>query len=117
MKPTEFRRELDRKWTELDNEAMVQKNSTGALCELIKLYERLDGGDRILADEAITEWIQSTNARKRFDALALVDQFRIQAAIPQLEAAETKLQRRTDPEAPYELAKVKRILERLRNTV
>lgn len=113
MRLTEFRRELDRQWEALDREAMRHKNSPGALAELFNLYERLDAHERTMADQVISDWIQSTNGRKRFDALALVDRFRIQAATFRLARLETELQVRVDPEAPYELAKVRRILERL----
>ncbi len=116
MTPEECRRELNRRWAELDHGAMARKNSPGALFELMKLYERLDADERTMADQTITEWIQSPNVRKRFDALALVDRFRIQAAVPQLKALEMELEDRTDPEAPYELTKVRRILERLQSS-
>jgi len=114
MNPAEFRRELERRWAELDSEAMSRKDSSGALFEFMKLYERLNAQERRLADQAIAEWIQSTNVRKQFDALALVDRFRIQAAAHQIMVLEAQLESRTGPEARYELAKVRRILERLK---
>ena len=92
---------------------MARKNSQGALMELMDLYERFEAEERELADKVIAEWIRSDNKRKRFDALALVDPFGIRAAIGELRSEEVELVGRTDPEAPYELAKVRRILERL----
>jgi hypothetical protein len=109
----EFRRQFETWWAGTDAREVARKNSQGALLELMTFYEKLDGADRIMADQVLGEWVTSDNDRKRFDALAMVDQFRIRSAVPQLRALESAIAKRSGHEAPYELAKVRRILERL----
>jgi hypothetical protein len=113
MTLNEFRESLEAWWLETDAREVARKNSQGALLAFIDLYERLDSDERELADRIIAEWVASGNERKRFDALAMVDHFRIRAATAQLKTAEAELAERKDPEAPYELAKVRRILVRV----
>ena len=109
----EFREDLEAWWGETEAREVSRKNSHGALLAFMDLYERLDPNERELADQVIAEWVASENERKRFDALAMVDHFRIRAASAQLRRVEAELVARTDHEAPYELAKVRRILERV----
>jgi hypothetical protein len=96
--------------TETDAREVGRKNSQGALLEFMQLYESLEPDERFLADQVIADWIESENDRKRFDALAMVDRFRIRAAIGQLRRAEAELASSGDHTASYELAKVRRIL-------
>ena len=110
MTLTEFREQLEEWWAVTDEREMARKNSQGALLEFMRLYETLEADDRGLADHVIADWIGSENERKRFDALAMVDQFRIRATVPQLKRAEIELAASETPAAPYELAKVRRIL-------
>ena len=109
----ELRKNLEAWWSETDAQAVARKDSNGALLAFRELYERLGPEERGVADQVIAEWIASENERKRFDALAMVDHFRIHAATAQLRKAIAELLERTDHEAPYELARVRRILERV----
>lgn len=113
MTLSEFRENLEAWWAETDAREVARKNSHGALLAFMDLYERLNPDERGFADRVIAEWVASENERKRFDALAMVDRFRIRAATAQLRTAEAELAERKDHEAPYELAKVRRILERV----
>jgi hypothetical protein len=109
----EFREQLDDWWQQTDAREVAAKNSQGALLDLMVLYERLDPQEQGLADQVLGEWIASPNQRKRFDALAMVDHFRIRSAVASLRSHAQEVEKRTDHEAPYELAKIARILSRL----
>jgi hypothetical protein len=109
----EFRDQMNTWWTETDAREIARKNSQGALLDLIAHYEQLDARDRSFADRVLSEWIGSTNERKRFDALAMIDRFRIRSALAPLRLLASEIETRKDHEAPYELAKVRRILDRL----
>jgi hypothetical protein len=98
----EFRREMDEYWSRIDREFMEKKESHGAVMELMKLYRRLDPGEQSMAKQVIIEWLRSTESRKQFDALALVDEFRIVDALPTLRELETEAEARTDHEAAYD---------------
>jgi len=111
----EFREKLEAWWLATDAREVARKNSQGALLALMDFYEALEPDERALADQVFAEWIGSGNDRKRFDALAMVDRFRILAASAQLRIAEAEIATRQDHEAPYELAKVRRVLDRLTN--
>ena len=110
MTLAESREKLEAWWAERDAREVADKTSQGALLEFMRLYETLEPDDRGHADQVIVDWIQSENERKRFDALAMVDRFRIRAAVGQLRREETELAASKDHTAPYELAKVRRIL-------
>lgn len=104
---------MDQRWADLDRKALASKNSQGALIDLMRLYAGFSPEERAMADQVLADWVESPDARKRFDALALVDRFAIDAALPGLRRLEADLERRKDHEAPFELAKVRRILQRL----
>lgn len=108
-----FRARLDAWWTDTDARETKRKNSQGALLTFMELYQSLDADKRGWADHIIVEWLDSQNERRRFDALAMVDHFRIRAAIKQLRSHESVLAASKDHQAPYELAKIRRILVRL----
>jgi hypothetical protein len=109
----DFRDQLNTWWAETDAREIAGKSSQGASLDLIAHYQRLDEQDRRFADRVLSEWIESTNERKRFDALAMVDHFRIRSASAPLRLLASETAMRTYHEAPYEVAKVRRILDRL----
>jgi hypothetical protein len=109
----EFRQKMESWWQETDARELALKNSQGALLELMALYKGLNSAEQTLADRVFAEWLASGNNRKKFDALAAIDQFQIRSAVPQLRILESEITKRQDHEAPYELAKVRRMLERL----
>jgi hypothetical protein len=113
MNLVEFRKFMEQQWEEIDEAAMSAKNSQGALLALIEFYRDLDDKQRPLADQVIAEWVTSTNPRKRFDALALVEEFIIRTALPQLLVLEADCQNRIGPIARDELKEVRRKINRL----
>jgi hypothetical protein len=98
-----------------DERAAELKDSQSALEELIRLYQRLDDSERALANAVIAEWVASDDEKLRFDALAVIDRYVIGSAAKPLERLAERLGVMKTPGAPYELKKVERLLERLRN--
>jgi hypothetical protein len=116
MTLSEFRREMDAYREAANSEAAARKDSYIALEKLHALYEKFDADERLLADRVLAEWALSDNEGVRFDALALIDDFKIAAAAPALHELAQRLAASTAPSAPYELKKVARITKGLVNT-
>ena len=100
-------------WARLDSEAQANRFSHEALLRLIESYRALDGDERETVDAVLQDWVLEGNPRQRFDALALIDEFVIRAAVPQLQIALERLGDATGPSAPTDRSKLQRILEHL----
>ena len=103
---TEYRRVVDA-------EAKSRKDSYLALERLGQLYQGLNDEERALANEVLGQWAVSEDESLRFDALALIADFEISAAVPALETLAKRLATSVSPSAPFELQKVERILTQL----
>lgn len=101
-------------WERLDGEAQAAKFSQEALLRLADFYRRLDDEDRRVVDEALTSWVSEGDERRRFDALALIDEFRIQSALPALQADLARLADAVGASVPTDRAKLERIIAHLR---
>jgi hypothetical protein len=84
-----------------------------ALERLQELYLKLDARERFMADQLLAEWSMSENEGIRFDALALIRDFRIVKALPSLQALRARLVRSAAVGAPCELKKVDRLVRLL----
>jgi cysteinyl-tRNA synthetase len=109
----EFRREMELYRQGVDAEATALKDSYLALERLHALYRRFEPEERAMAGQVFAEWALSDDEAKRFDALALIDDFRILAATPALRQLADRLEVSTEPGAPYEWQKVNRIIGEL----
>jgi hypothetical protein len=98
----------------LDGEAREQKISQAAILELSHHYRLLSSDDRRVVDELLAEWILDDGENKRFDALALISEHRVVSATSALHRLAERLTVSTAPGAPFELAKVNRILDTLK---
>jgi hypothetical protein len=92
------------------------KASSEALLELYQRYAELSPSDRAEVDQLLAESLLSEDANVRFDALALIAEFHIASALPELRVLAKRLPRSKSPGAPYELAKVQRIIDVLGNS-
>jgi hypothetical protein len=90
------------------------KDAPGVLPELFDGFRRLDPGERGVVTQIVLGWLESPEEDVRFDALALIDEFRISAALPRLQELATRLRGARTVSAPFELKKVDRISARLR---
>jgi hypothetical protein len=111
----DVRQQLETWWSTFDARALSEKDSQAVTIELIRRYGQLSPAERTIADPVIGEWVRSHEERKRFDALAVIDHYRVRSAVPQLHALECDLLRSKAPGAPFELKKVRQVLDRLEN--
>jgi hypothetical protein len=116
MKLEEFRSQMESYRRSADEEAMSLKDSYIALDRLHALYCKFDDNERAMANQVLGEWVLSEDERLRFDALALIDDFKIASANAALGELAKRLASSDAPSAPYELKKVHRIMGALAST-
>ncbi len=116
MNLDEFRTELAAYRKTVSDEAMSRKDSQIVLEKLQVIYKKFNEDERHMADHVFAEWVLSEDAGLRFDALALIDGLKIIAAEAALRALESRLTSSAEPGAPYEIKKVRRLLDKLRET-
>lgn len=97
-------------WEEVSERAIANKESQDALRVLSVRYSALSPEDRLVVDELLAELLASGDETMRFDALALIRQFKITSALPALRRLAGWLEGQTWPGAPYEWAKVNRVI-------
>ena len=100
-------------WIDVDRRYRQSKAAPGAIIELFERYAELDPAGRAEANEAIFEALREGDEGKRWDALAIINEFRLQEAIPDLRALSARLQFDDSPGAPFEVAKIDRLLKKL----
>jgi cysteinyl-tRNA synthetase len=110
MNLDEFRREMLAYREAVDREAEALKDSYHALEQLRALYRKFDTGERAMADQVLTEWLQSEDESVRFDAQALIDDFKIRSALPALKKLVVRLASNNAVGALHELQLVNRII-------
>lgn len=113
MSPRDARAQWIEAWEAIDRDAEARRDSPAALPALERAYSELAGEDRVRVDEVLIEWSLSDDSKKRFDALALIDVFLIRSALPALRALEREFDSSDAPSAPFDLAKVRRIIDGL----
>jgi hypothetical protein len=91
-------------------EAKTLKDSYLVLERLQSLYRSLGTEHQALADQVIAEWALSDDDGTRFDAIAMIREFRILTAIPALETLVQRLESSTLPGAPYEAEKAMHVI-------
>src|SRR5262245_45997146 len=116
MNLNEFRREMETYRRTVVKEGEEFKSSYLAQERLEAVYQKLDAGERGLADHVLAEWSLSEDETTRFLALALIRRFEIVSAVPTLETLARHLATSGTVGASYELAKVNRLLEALGRT-
>ena len=90
------REDVETLWQRLDREERDWKLANHTLVELEKVYEALDVEDRRVVDEVLTEWLESDNARKQFDAEGLARHFRIRSVLPSVQSQLRKISSAVD---------------------
>lgn len=113
MNLDEFRKEMWAYRQAADRDANALKESNLAWQWLRDLYRKFDADERKLADQVLEEWVLSDDENVRYDALILIGDFKIARALPVLRNLMTRLSASDAPSAPYELQKVKSVVEAL----
>ena len=94
-------------------EAISQKDPYIELERLRDLYGKFNTGERRMADQVLGEWALSEDEGVRFDALALIDDLKIDTAVPALHELAARLASSMPPSAAFELKKIHRIIAAL----
>jgi len=95
---------------EVSARAVANKASQEALLAMAERYRSLPEDERGIVDQLLSDQLASDDETVRFDSLALIREFRIVAALPALRALAESLQQQQSPGAPYERAKVDRLI-------
>jgi hypothetical protein len=106
----EFRVEMASYRRAADDDAETTKDPYITIERLHALYMKFDESKRQMADEVLSEWALSQDEKLRFDALALIDELKLDTALPALHKLAARLASSAEPSAPYELKKVQRIV-------
>lgn len=105
------------RWEELrgrlDQDARASKSSQAVVLELSRQYRALDDSERSEVDGLLAEWVLSQDEGKRFDAMAVIADNHVTHAVPALRELGARLEASDAPSAPFEWAKVNRILGNL----
>jgi hypothetical protein len=109
----EFRLEMEQFRLSVEDEAAKFKDPYIALERLQTLYRSFDKDERLLADQVLGEWVLSESESACFEALVLIEDFKITTAVPQLVALIPRLEGSLEPGAPFLLKKVRRKIEML----
>jgi len=109
----EFRAEMDAYWQSVNEEADALKDSYVALERLRALYGKLDAAERDMADQVISAWLLEDHEGRQWDALVLVTDLAITAAIPALDTLSDRLATSTAPDAAQLAARVRKKINEL----
>ena len=112
----EFQPLMEAFWDRLDQEADQSKDSQLALNQLQSTYASLDLGEQELAQQVLSAWVESGDSHRRFAALAMIDRLGLRSALPALRRLGEVYEHSEGPSAPYDWAKVNRIIGRLTET-
>jgi hypothetical protein len=110
MSATKARDSWEEFWRQVDRDYKDAKDSQGALSALFDRYRHLQPDERRAVDELLGEKLASPDENVRFDVLAIVGEFNIRSATPELRNLAARLGSESAPGAPFELAKVTRLL-------
>ena len=105
-------------WWEFRNRAArsysASRMAEGVGSALFERYRALEPGERTIVDQTVIEWLAARDEGVRWDALAIIGEFGLIAALPQLEELRLRLASATGPGAPFERDRVDRLIRRLR---
>jgi hypothetical protein len=113
MSPDEFRQALYRYWEELYQRGKELKDPYVPLVALRSLYSKLDADQRSLANEVLGEWALSDSTARRYDALALISEFKVTTALPVVEELMRRFAKATGPSARHDLDHARRLAAKL----
>jgi hypothetical protein len=113
MNPGKIKAEWQDLRDRLHKEAVAEKCAQRAILDLSREYMARPAAEREIIDSTLAEWVLSDNESVRFDALALIYEYEIISTLPTLRQLLERLEKSTAPSAPYEMAKVMRIIGKL----
>jgi hypothetical protein len=105
--------DLDELWDRLDKEGASLKDSHYSTAKLRRFVKGLRGIEREEAESVLADWIFSGDPKRRFDALATIEDLELRSAVPALRRLSAEFEESSSPSAPYDWAWVNRIIARL----
>jgi hypothetical protein len=111
MTPQKIRREIESYWQKVEVEGDEMKNPMSAVWKMTEFYRSFDAKKRFLADQFVSDWVLSDDEGARYMALSLIEDFRIQVALPNLRKLANRLSLSKEPGAPFEIEKINRIFD------
>jgi hypothetical protein len=103
-------------WAEVDRRHVEAKDSQGATHELYGRYAVLNNAERKQVNQVLFEALEKGSESERYDALALINRFNVVEGLEPLRRLAIRLQLDESPGAPFELAKVQRFIDRLKES-
>jgi len=89
------------------------KNAQEVTITLSRTFASLTTDQRVELEPLLREWLRSDDESDRFDAIAIVRDNDVTSMIPDLRELQDRLEDSTEVGAPYEWAKVNRVLGHL----
>ena len=111
--PRDVRGEMNALWLAAKLKGGELKDPFRPFEQVSAMYRGIGGSKTELADIVLGEWVLADDEARRFDAVALIREFRVTAATPSLYELTNRLAQSDDPGAPFEHEKVKRLLSEL----
>jgi len=103
-------------WAEVDRRHVEAKDSQGATAELESRYAELNDVERNQVNQVLFEALEKGSESERYDALAIINRFNLVEGLEPLRRLAIRLQLDESPGAPFDLAKVKRFIDRLKES-
>ena len=113
MTPQEVRAEWEALRDHLDQEAQAAKESQSAVVELSREFGERSPAEQNIITSVLAEWLDADDDGRRFDALVLIGEHQLRAALPALRRLYARLAGSGDPGAPFEREQVQRVIARL----
>jgi hypothetical protein len=105
---------IDWGYAKADALAREVKDSNRAVLYFENFFRSIQEADQPEAEEIVAEWaLCEEDEARRFVALAVIDDLRIVSALPSLRVLQERFECADGPSAPYDWAKVNRIIGRL----
>jgi hypothetical protein len=108
-----MRNSLETARREAEAEGQESKEAMLPIERLRDAYSRFTPSEQVLGEQVLAEWLDSDDENRRFDALALIDEFRVVAMAPALGRLADRLRESRAPGASFEREKIGRIMDRL----
>lgn len=100
-------------WEHFHRDAVESKELNESSVRLAKFYEGLSAFEKSIVNSILADWILSDDYGRRFDALALVNEFKIRSCLDAVCEQLRQLESVGGPSATYDRAKLERIISRL----
>src|SRR5262245_11934262 len=107
------REEFETFWARVDSAAVESKESQMATIRLASFYRDLGDEDRAVVDEALADWVVNGDEARRFDAVALIQEFEIRSALPAMRERIAALPKDADGPVGAERGKLERVVAAL----